>query len=232
LAYIRGRAVELPGGERPNQGGFPRGPVAASYMVPEQYTGAMYGPRSDQYSLGLIAFEMLEGKQPVCLACPADLEVKRKFFQNPESFAGEWKRRHPLLASIVFRMLAEDPAERWESLRVVAERLGQIESEAIAVAKASYGRSCQRNEGFYAAFYDRFFAKHPAMRGYFRDLEQQYSKLDSSVQFLLNFTDALRVEPTVLTGTAELHRRFAITPAQFDDFAQSFLDTLRSVGES
>lgn len=39
-------------------------------------------------------------------------------------------------------------------------------------------------------------------------------------------------EPTVLTGTAELHRRFAITPAQFDDFAQSFLDTLRSVGES
>ncbi|MGH8589037.1 MAG: protein kinase [Gammaproteobacteria bacterium] len=216
----------------PISGGFPRGPVAASYMVPEQYTGAIYGPRSDQYSLGLIAFEMLEGKQPVCLACPADLEVKRKFFQNPESFAGEWKSRHPLLASIVFRMLSEDPDERWESLRVVAERLGEIESEAIAVAKASYGRSCQRNQGFYAAFYERLFAKHPAIRVYFRDLDQQYSKLDSSVQFLLNFTDAPRVEPTVLTGTAEQHRRFAITPAQFDDFAQSFLDTLRSVGES
>ncbi len=98
----------------PISGGFPRGPVAASYMVPEQYTGAMYGPRSDQYSLGLIAFEMLEGKQPVCPACPADLEVKRKFFQNPESFAGEWERRHPPLASIVFRMLAEDPDERWD----------------------------------------------------------------------------------------------------------------------
>lgn len=216
----------------PISGGFPRGPVAASYLVPEQYTGAMYGPRSDQYSLGLIAFEMLEGKQPVCPACPADLEVKRKFFQNPESFAGEWKRRHPSLASIVFRMLAEDPDERWESLRVVAERLGESEPEAIAVAKASYGRSCQGNQAFYAAFYERLFAKHPAMRGYFRDLEQQYSKLDSSVQFLLNFTDAPRVEPTVLTGTAEQHRRFAITPAQFDDFAQSFLDTLRSVGES
>jgi hypothetical protein len=55
----------------PISGGFPRGPVAASYMVPEQYTGAKYGARSDSVFARphRLRNARRQAASPPCLSC-------------------------------------------------------------------------------------------------------------------------------------------------------------------
>jgi serine/threonine protein kinase len=212
-------------------GSFPRDPLMATYLIPEQYAGLNYTAASDQYSVGLIAFELLQGIAPVTVTCPADLEGKRQFFDQPEAFAGEWKTRHPVLADILLRMLARRPEDRWRSLEEVASRLQDAESEAKAMAKQSYLKHCSAQPAFYARFYEHLFASCPEARALFRNIGDQYAKLDKALHFLLNF-EGPRVEPTVLTDVAAKHRQLNVTAAQFDQFACSFLATLEAVGES
>ena len=136
----------------------------------------------------------------------------------------------PVLADTLFRMLARRAEDRWHSLEEVATRLENLESEAKAVAKQSYAQHCSGNRAFYAQFYDHLFTTYPEVRALFRNIGDQYGKLDQALHFLLNF-DGPRVEPTVLTNVAAKHRELNVTAAQFDQFACSFLATLKAVGE-
>lgn len=206
---------------------FPRSRRAATYMGPEQFAGLPMSARSDQYALGLLAFEMLQGAAPILIRCPADLGRKHRFFADPAVFAGAWKERHPALAEVIFKMLHKNAEERWESLAEVAAVLDGLESEARAMAKASYRRHCRNRPDFYAAFYQRFFSRCPETRALFGDLETQYRRLEQALMFLLNFDAAPIVEPTILSETADRHKLIPVTNRQFDEFAQALLDTLR-----
>jgi serine/threonine protein kinase len=208
-------------------GCFPRSREAATYATPEHYFGRSLSQKSDQYSLGLLAFEMLEAKQPVVIGCLADFETKREFFRDPGAFAGLWQQRHPALAAIVFRMLAEEPDNRWSSLAEVAQALRNIENEAVALVKRSYRNHCEGRSGFYADFYRRYFERCPEVRPWFGDLQAQYAKLDHALQFLLNFEPRHTEEPTILSATAEKHKAFRLTERQFDEFRSALLDALR-----
>ena len=87
-----------------------------TYMSPEQVAGDGVTPASDQYALGVLAYEMLTGKPP---------------FQGANSMAMMYAHVHhpppPLeaarpdcpaaLRDAVMRMLAKDPAERWPTRR-------------------------------------------------------------------------------------------------------------------
>jgi serine/threonine protein kinase len=92
-----------------------------AYMAPEQFT-AQFGPASDIYSLGVMAFELLTGELP--------------FHGTPEELAYHHLRKEPVLdhpevtgiwAEVLGPMLAKNPAERpsAESLlrRLYAEEL-------------------------------------------------------------------------------------------------------------
>jgi hemoglobin-like flavoprotein len=208
-------------------GCFPRSRQAATYATPEHYFGHSLSQKSDQYSLGLLAFEMLEGKPPVAIGCLADFETKREFFRDPGAFAGQWQQHHPALASIVFRMLAENPDQRWPSLSELARELRNIESEAVAVAKRSYRTHCEGRTTFFADFYRRYFERCPEVQRWFGDLKAQYAKLDHAVQFLLNFQPNAQ-EPTNLSATAAKHKAFRLTERQFDQFRCALLETLRA----
>src|SRR5690349_10766492 len=84
------------------------------YMSPEQWCGLEVGPCSDQYALGVIAYEMLTGVRPfsgstesIMLAhvttAPADIDTHRADIPA-ELRAG------------VMRMLAKKPEDRWSDL--------------------------------------------------------------------------------------------------------------------
>ncbi len=210
------------------KGNFPANCRATTYIGPEQYYGDSLSQKSDQYALGLFTFELLQGEPPFRVTCAADYARKPEFFNDPAAYAGAWKERHPALAQIVFRMLHQDPNERWPSMSAIAEALKGLDPEAVMLAKGSYRAHCQGNHDFYAKFYDRFFARCPETQKLFGDLTQQYTKLDYAMQFLLNFRHQA-VEPTVLTPVAERHRALNVTPRQFDEFAAALMDTLRDV---
>ena len=93
------------------------------YMSPEQASGERgIDHRSDLYSLGVVAYQMLAGEPPFDAASAAALLVKH-LTEEPAPIT----RRRPDcpsdLASAVMRCLAKDPDRRWESADAVRRAL-------------------------------------------------------------------------------------------------------------
>ena len=88
------------------------------YMSPEQYSGAPITSQSDQYSLGVVAFELLTGKVPFTGTSVA--EVMRGHIMEPAPDVREFRRDCPTdLATCVKRMLSKAADDRFESMEAV-----------------------------------------------------------------------------------------------------------------
>src|SRR3954447_22864054 len=83
----------------------------ASYLSPEQATGATAGPASDVYSFGVILFRLLTGRLPFAAKNAMEL-VRMPRAAAPPSF-GELRADAPAdLAALVAAALVKDPAAR------------------------------------------------------------------------------------------------------------------------
>ncbi len=97
------------------------------YMSPEQGHGEPIDVRSDLYSLGVILFEMLTGRKPFMAENPmAIIYMHRKMPVPalPESQIA--------LQPLVLRLLAKEPADRFESAGVAAAAIGEALQELRA----------------------------------------------------------------------------------------------------
>jgi eukaryotic-like serine/threonine-protein kinase len=87
------------------------------YMSPEQFTGQPIDARSDIYSLGVMAYEMLTGKLPF-RANTAFEWANQHMTQAPipiESMA-EGMRAPPAMRAAILRSLAKSPNERFQTV--------------------------------------------------------------------------------------------------------------------
>jgi serine/threonine protein kinase len=114
-----------------------------TYMSPEQCATREVTGASDQYSLGVVAYEMLAGRLP--LRGDSIMAVMYAHFnERPRAVTELRSDCPPKLAAAVMRMLEKDPAARWPSMDdVVANCAGPslhhddpIRSEMITLAKA------------------------------------------------------------------------------------------------
>jgi serine/threonine protein kinase/Flp pilus assembly protein TadD len=109
------------------------------YMSPEQASGLPLDHRSDQFALGLIAYEMATGKRPfarptAAQTMAATIEVE----PDPISTLNPDLPEH--LATVVHRCLEKTAVDRYESTRDLARDLKQIaESQATRVPSGSTG---------------------------------------------------------------------------------------------
>jgi len=109
------------------------------YMSPEQASGLPLDHRSDQFALGLIAYEMGTGKRPfarptAAQTMAATIEVE----PDPISALNPDLPEH--LGTVVHRCLEKTAVDRYESTRDLARDLKQIaESQATRVASGSVG---------------------------------------------------------------------------------------------
>ena len=95
-------------------------PGTPLYMSPEQAGSSGYvRPESDQYSLGLVLFEMLTGQTYKRLR---KRQAEKLLSQQPE-----W------MQSLVRKMMADDPDDRYESMTDVATEITRI-GRQLAVA--------------------------------------------------------------------------------------------------
>lgn len=106
-----------------------------AYMSPEQVTGADLDGRSDQFSLAVVAYEMLCGERPFDgEGDVAILEQVRRCEPRPLGEAAPWI--DPVLARIVMRAMARDPEARFPSMDEFLRALTDYLSAARKVVSA------------------------------------------------------------------------------------------------
>ncbi|QLQ38637.1 serine/threonine-protein kinase [Micromonospora robiginosa] len=88
----------------------------ASYISPEQATGAVATPASDVYALGVVAYQCLAGRRPFEGENPLEIAMKH-VRDNPRALPGDIP---PQVRAIVERAMAKDPAARWPSAAALA----------------------------------------------------------------------------------------------------------------
>jgi serine/threonine-protein kinase len=132
--------TEEPGAFRTLEGrvlGTPR------YMAPEQIAGLKISPRTDQYSLGVVAYELLTGQHPNGASGRVD----------PPKLLTEIDRTFPFrLAVLVARMLAKRPDDRFPSMHEVNAEIERIVAD---VAPESLARDTEPHADASLAMADR-----------------------------------------------------------------------------
>ena len=109
-----------------------------SYMSPEQATGDPLDHRSDIYSLGVVAFQMITGEPPFRARSAQALIAKHLTEQPPP--LGTIRRECPeLLGRVVERCLAKDPGDRWQSLADMVDVLEGRNGSALVLATRAEG---------------------------------------------------------------------------------------------
>ncbi len=109
-----------------------------AYMAPEQIEGRASGARSDVFSFGVLAYELLTHR------CPFDGETGAAVMyavleRDPEPLTALWPECPPRLAAIVERCLTKDPAGRYPSAGALAADLEAVAAALDpAFAKASF----------------------------------------------------------------------------------------------
>jgi serine/threonine protein kinase len=94
-----------------------------AYMSPEQCEAKEVTGASDQYSLGIVVFEMLTGKVP--FQGDTAVSTMYKHCHEPLPPLEDFRPDCPSeLRDTVTRMLAKSPSDRWPSLESAIKRLG------------------------------------------------------------------------------------------------------------
>ncbi|MEU2616390.1 protein kinase [Micromonospora sp. NPDC007271] len=105
----------------------------ASYISPEQATGAVATPASDVYALGVVAYQCLAGRRPFEGDNP--LEIAMKHVRDaPRPLPSDIP---PQVKAIVERAMAKDPAARWPSAAALASVARQVKLALSQQARAA-----------------------------------------------------------------------------------------------
>ncbi len=101
-----------------------------AYMSPEQCEAKPVTGASDQYSLGVVAWEMLTGRTPFAGDSAVTTMYKHCHEALPplEDFRPDGP---PEILETVTRMLAKDPAARWPSLEAAIRKLGSSTQDQL-----------------------------------------------------------------------------------------------------
>jgi serine/threonine protein kinase len=219
-------------------------PTSKVYVAPEQRKtpGEHLTPKTDQYMLGRLGVELLEGLRLEQILKEKSATVEQ-FWQDPEGFIDRpWRNNHRQLWSILKRMLQAEPSKRYHSMDEVVHRLRVLEEEGRALAKRVYfpppdtkvddTLQLKGNVKFFKQFYETFFRASPDSKKKFKSLDQeeQHSKLMMSMAAVLNFRQGN--EPTSLDHILDKHRGKGITELEFKKFRESFLATMDSFTNS
>jgi serine/threonine protein kinase len=116
-------------------------------MSPEQARGDDLDQRSDIYSLGCIAFELLTGRP--LFTGDSVIEVVTKHLEEPPPRLWEVSnRKFPMeLERLVAHMVLKDPAERYQSMEEVLKNLREVYS-VINIGEAYVDKAVQTDAEF------------------------------------------------------------------------------------
>jgi serine/threonine-protein kinase len=103
-----------------------------AYMAPEQCAGDRVDARSDLYSWGVVAYELLAGKHPFADKVSAQELIVAHLSERPAPLSATRGHVAPVLAALVMRCLEKDPNRRPQIAEEVVASLRALGSAARA----------------------------------------------------------------------------------------------------
>ena len=104
------------------------------YMSPEQWRGAEIDGRADQYSLGIVAFEMLTGKRP--FETPQVQDLLRMHLSAEMPPLSHFRTGLPEgVDAALRRALAKDPAQRFSTVGAFVDALAGLRPASAGVTQ-------------------------------------------------------------------------------------------------
>jgi serine/threonine protein kinase len=96
------------------------------YMAPEQWQGEAV-PQSDMYALGVIFYELVTARKPYIADTPAAIAIKQATdpLPRPRQFVPGLPDQ---VEQVIFKVLAINPAERFENMGIFARVLEKLEN--------------------------------------------------------------------------------------------------------
>ncbi len=95
----------------------------AYYIAPEQIQGIPC-PASDQYALGIVAYEWLSGHPPFEGHTPLEIGMQH-LTATPPSLCDQVPSLSPQIETVILKALAKDPDKRYPSIQAFADALQQ-----------------------------------------------------------------------------------------------------------
>lgn len=191
--------------------------------------------QADQFSLGLLAYEMVTGVPLFKSNNLPDLLVERaNFFKKPSL-----KKHIPAhlytpdmraFWEIIAKMLQKDPLKRYSDLYQISNALHVLKptrTNLHEVSLASYNRCLvaadKQSKDFIDAFYENFFLAAPDARRMFnQDLERQRNMFRSSVRIFLESN----AHNSTVKKLTDLPMHQGITLSQYQIFLEALLKTI------
>lgn len=114
------------------------------YMSPEQFHNKAVTGASDQYSLGVVLYEMLSGKKPFDGGTYAEI-ITQHLFEAPPDITTIVPDLPPHVNDVVKKMMAKDPNDRFPDLDTAIHALGappsKKEGDAVRTQMISLAKS-------------------------------------------------------------------------------------------
>ncbi|MEP7283690.1 MAG: TIR domain-containing protein [Rubrivivax sp.] len=209
-----------------------------AYLVPDHFGEQIdpVDPRlSDQYMLGLLAFEMATGQRPLRTPEPQRLLTDgRAAFVDLPPISAHRRLCPERVVELVARMTARSPVRRYADLPTVIEELRAIEDMSLAIARDSYRRCAAApafDRMFFERFYDEFLRRCPNARPLFErfradDWRRLHVMIKEAVLLLFAFRQQgdADAEPNVLSRVAAAHR--GVPQWYYVDFVDALLLTV------
>ena len=220
-----------------------------SYDAPESFFRARENPdSSDQYSLGMIAYEMLIGDRVTDPSSYTSLVQMKQRFRNPQDPEKVGRSQCPVrLWETVKRMLNSDPEKRFETFTDLIEEVRSIDDKALGLRRAGNSNTaaslrlvcdslnrCRVRKEFFRDFYQELLrakAAHSIFEKREVDAvssEKQQWLLREALELLIAYADEHSTSDRlhVLTRVAQTHKSYRLSPELYDHFHEVLLATV------
>ncbi|MFO0948527.1 MAG: protein kinase [Planctomycetota bacterium] len=120
------------------------------YMSPEQIEGKTVDIRSDIYSFGVTCYHMLTGQPPFRGETAMAVAIQH-LKSTPDSLSEQRPDLPAGLNAIVEKMLAKEPADRYQTPKEILRDLAKVRNQRTAEMRAIPGNSLDTNEDIEAS---------------------------------------------------------------------------------
>jgi len=214
------------------------------YSSPEEFNGLSgeINEAADQYSLGLIAHEMLSGRETFPYSSWGQIKQAKETFINSTIDIKAIRPNCPdELRDVVSRMLSVKATDRFPHLEDISRILSSVDLDGplekdsdqckmMHIAMQSFAR-CRESTEFFQDFYQELFTKCEPIRKLFSkvDLQTQYYLLREALDLILQFPTEVGLAPRYLSlfKVAESHNNLNIDPALYDAFSEHLLEMVQ-----